>query len=146
MDLKKGGGKKGKRKKGKKNQTGHCAPSPMSYYFPYVFTRWYWYFSNNQVITRFLSDLHLLLRRKHLQLAPTKEHNRRRIYNPLPPQQNTETFTSRPAGDGVSLAGADVTALGHAATRGRAGQLSWVRTSALNVQPLPTEPALWSCL
>lgn len=87
----------------------------------------YWYFSYNQVITVFLSDLHLLLWRKHLQLAPTKEHNRCCIYNPLPPQQNTETFTSCPADSSVSLAGVYLTALGCAAG---SRQLSYTRTSA----------------
>ena len=40
-------------------------------------------FSGNQVITWFLSDLHLLLRSEHLQLAPTAEHDRRRLYKEL---------------------------------------------------------------
>lgn len=124
------------------NQTGPSTPLQMLCYFPYVFIPWYWCFSNNQVTTWFLSDLHLLLRRKHLQPAPTTEHNRRHIYNPLPPQQNTAAVATRPADNGVSLAGVDVAALGDAAARGGSGQLSRARTSAWTVNLSD----LWSCL
>lgn len=102
----------------------------MPYYFPYAFIRWHGYFSNNQVITRCLSDLHLLLRRKHLQLAAAEERDGRRVHHPLSPQQDAAAPASRPADDGLSLAGAGVPALGDAATRGGPGQLRWPRTSA----------------
>lgn len=83
-----------------------------------VFIQWQWYFPNNRVDTSFLSGMHFLLRRQHLQFASPEEHNRCRVHDPVPPQQHKRTFLSHNADSRVPLVGVPVIASPCAAPRG----------------------------